>query len=183
MDYQKLSKEVSYALRHSPHEYELELDEHGWVSVTQMLQALNEASCWGGVTEDDLQAMISRSDKKRHEMNDGKIRALYGHSVPKKIRKEVKAPPDILYHGTAARFIDSILDLGLLPKGRQYVHLSEEIATARQVGKRRDDHPVILQINAKRAWSEGVAFYLGNEMVWLADKVDSKYISIMDGRF
>jgi|GEM_PF-5046497 len=42
MDYQKLSKEVSYVLRHAPHEYELELDGHGWVSITQWLQALNE---------------------------------------------------------------------------------------------------------------------------------------------
>ena len=29
MNYEKLSKEVSYALRHAPLEYELEMDEEG----------------------------------------------------------------------------------------------------------------------------------------------------------
>ena len=33
MDYIKLSKEVSYALRHAPWEYELELDENGFVPI------------------------------------------------------------------------------------------------------------------------------------------------------
>ncbi|WP_134684382.1 RNA 2'-phosphotransferase [Brevibacillus migulae] len=180
MDYQKLSKEVSYALRHAPHEYELELDDQGWVSMAQLLQALQEVPLWSQVTEEDLHEMISRSDKKRHEIHNGKIRALYGHSVPQKIRKEVKTPPDILYHGTATRFIDAIMKNGLLPKGRQYVHLSEEMATAKQVGKRRDEHPVILKIDAKLAWSEGVEFYHGNEMVWLADRVDRRYISMIN---
>ena len=33
----QLSKEISYALRHAPWEYELELDDNGWVSVEQLL--------------------------------------------------------------------------------------------------------------------------------------------------
>ncbi|WP_376740509.1 RNA 2'-phosphotransferase [Listeria cossartiae] len=37
-----LSKEVSYVLRHTPREYELEIDKQGWVSVAQLLYALKE---------------------------------------------------------------------------------------------------------------------------------------------
>lgn len=180
MNYQKLSKEISYALRHAPHEYELELDDHGWVSVEQLLYSLNEEACWENVTEQDLHETIRRSDKKRHEIQNGKIRALYGHSIPKKIVRDEMEPPSILYHGTAHRFISSIRERGLLPQGRQYVHLSEVIETAQQVGKRRDDSPIILKIDAKKAWLDGVKFYHGNEMVWLADKIESKYISISD---
>ncbi|MGC5327142.1 RNA 2'-phosphotransferase [Brevibacillus sp. SYSU BS000544] len=177
MDYQKLSKELSYALRHAPHEYELELDEHGWVSIEQLLYSFHEQSKWSNLDENDLHTMISQSDKKRHEIKDGKIRALYGHSVPRKIMKDVMKPPDILFHGTPKKFVALILEQGLLPKGRQYVHLSEEKETAIQVGKRRDNEPVILKINAKDAWLDGIRFYHGNEMVWLADRVDKKYIS------
>ncbi|CCF16628.1 putative RNA 2'-phosphotransferase [Brevibacillus laterosporus GI-9] len=72
------------------------------------------------------------------------------------------------------------MEQGLLPKGRQYVHLSEEIQTAKQVGKRRDTHPTILKIEAKKAWANKVTFYHGNEMVWLADKIDRQYISILE---
>lgn len=178
MNYLELSKEISYALRHAPWEYELKLDENGWVSVKQLLTALNESDKWENVTVEDLEHMIENSDKKRHELVEGKIRALYGHSIPKRIAKEITEPPAILYHGTARRFLESIEDIGLLPKGRQYVHLSNDIETALQVGKRHDDKPVILEINAKKAWDEGIKFYLGNDKVWLADNIPSKYIKV-----
>ncbi|MCR8997422.1 RNA 2'-phosphotransferase [Brevibacillus laterosporus] len=180
MNYQKLSKEISYALRHAPHEYELELDEYGWVQTEQLLHSLHEQAVWRNVSEKDLQVMISQLDKKRFEMENGKMRALYGHSTAKRVLKEESEPPEFLYHGTPKRFVSLILEQGLLPKGRQYVHLSEEIQTAKQVGKRRDTHPTILKIEAKKAWANKVTFYHGNEMVWLADKIDRQYISILE---
>lgn len=122
INYLELSKEISYALRHAPWEYELELDENGWVSAEQLLTALNESDKWDNVTLEDLEHIIENSDKKRHELVAGRIRAIYGHSIPKKIVKESTEPPAILYHGTARCFIKSIRDKGLLPKGRQYVH-------------------------------------------------------------
>lgn len=176
MNYQELSKEVSYALRHAPWEYELELDENGWVDVEQLVISLREDNRWSNVTEADLNAMIEGSEKKRHEILSGKIRALYGHSVPQKIVKEQEEPPKILYHGTARRFLESIKENGLLPRGRQYVHLSIDVDTALQVGKRRDNQPIILVINAKQAWSDGIKFYKGNDKVWLVDFLPSKYI-------
>ncbi|MDU1315432.1 MAG: RNA 2'-phosphotransferase, partial [Clostridium septicum] len=74
--------------------------------------------------------------------------------------------------------IKSIEDKGLLPKGRQYVHLSNDIKTALQVGKRHHNKPIILEIDAKRALDEGVKFYLGNDKVWLGDNIPSKYIKV-----
>ena len=139
MDYVKLSKEVSYALRHAPWEYELELDENGFVLIEQLLNSLNSLNEYGrNVTREDLEYIIANSDKKRHEIVGDKIRALYGHSVPNKIEKIPGLPPDILYHGRAKRFVDSIMKDGLLPMKRQYVHLSVDTTMATLVGKRRD---------------------------------------------
>ena len=42
IDYTKLSKEVSYALRHNPFKYGLEIDEEGWVLISQLLSALHK---------------------------------------------------------------------------------------------------------------------------------------------
>ena len=42
INYIELSKEISYALRHAPWEYELEMDEAGWIPVGQLLDALNK---------------------------------------------------------------------------------------------------------------------------------------------
>lgn len=173
---EKLSKEVSYALRHAPWEYELEMDEEGWVPIGQLLDVLHRAEKWKDICEADLNEMIEKSEKKRYELKDGKIRAFYGHSIPMKILKEEKMPPDILYHGTARRFVESIMKNGLLPQSRQYVHLSQDVETAENVGKRHDDKPSILIIDAKRAWDEGLKFYLGNEKVWLSDQIPGKYI-------
>ena len=174
-----LSREISYALRHAPWEYELEMDEEGWVPVEQLLDALHRAEKWSNISEKDLKDMIERSEKKRHELADGKIRAFYGHSIPQKTLKVEKTPPNVLYHGTARRFLDSINEKGLLPRSRQYVHLSQDIETAENVGKRHDDKPIVLVIDAKRAWDDGIKFYIGNEKVWLADAIPSKYIRRM----
>lgn len=177
MDYVKLSKEISYALRHAPWEYELELDDKGFVLITQLLDALNQVNDYGrNIVIDDLKYIIANFDKIRHEIVGDKIRALYGHSVNSKIVKPESSPPPILYHGTSHQFLKDIINDGLKPMNRQYVHLSVDVETATIVGKRRDNNPVILEINCKNAMLDGIKFYIGNDKVWLCDKVPSKNI-------
>lgn len=177
--YQKLSKEISYALRHAPWEYELELDDEGWVSVDQLINSLKHSNEWENVTQENIEKMISLSVKKRHELTNKKIRALYGHSIPMKIRKEEAIPPETLYHGTSPEYLESIMSNGLLPMARQYVHLSEDIETAIIVGKRKHVHPIILIIDSKRACKNNVRFYLGNEKVWISDNIPSNCLSVL----
>ncbi len=179
MDYTDLSREISYALRHAPWEYELELDSEGFVHVEQLINAINESGNYERpITIRDLEHIIEISDKKRHEIQGDKIRALYGHSIPMHISKEKVVPPDILYHGTTHKALDSILSTGLKPMGRQYVHLSVDTDTAVHVGKRRDNDPVILVVDAKNASSAGIIFYKGNDKVILADYIPRDYIKI-----
>ena len=169
MDYIKLSKEISYALRHAPWEYELEMDEEGFVPFEQLLNALE-------ITKDDVIKVMEISEKKRLELEGDKIRALYGHSIPMHIKKIEGTPPAILYHGTSKRVIPSIKETGLLPMKRQYVHLSVDEETATAVGKRRDSSPVLLKIDTQQACTDGIKFYIGNDKVWLCDKLPVKYI-------
>ncbi len=177
MDYQKLSKEISYALRHAPWEYELELDEEGFAPIEQLLLAFNEGVNYERpVIEADLHEVIRASDKQRHEIVGDKIRALYGHTTSKKIPRVACEPPEVLYHGTAGRFCAAIMSQGLKPMARQYVHLSVDIDTAKRVGSRRDPSPVLLEVDAKRAFVDGLVFYQGNDKVWLADEISPKYL-------
>lgn len=164
-----LSKEISYALRHAPWEYELELDEEGWVLVEQLLDSLKSIEKWKNISQEDIKQMIDNSTNKRHQMENGKIRALYGHSLHLKIKKEEKTPPSKLYHGTSYESLDNIKKEGLLPMSRQYVHLSVDIETALSVSKRKSKTPVVLEIDTDKARLGGVKFYLGNEKVWLTD--------------
>lgn len=166
-----LSREISYALRHAPEKYGLVLDEWGWASVDALLSALQRQAKYAELTEADLEGMISRAEKKRHELASGRIRALYGHSVAAKIEKERERPPAVLYHGTARRFLPAIREQGLKPMKRQYVHLAEDPAVAVDVGGRRDDKPVLLCIDATAAWERGIGFYRGGQQIWLADAI------------
>ncbi|MGY3704949.1 RNA 2'-phosphotransferase [Vagococcus martis] len=171
INYNELSKEVSYALRHAPWEFELELDEEGWVSVSQLLDALNKKKSKEFIGLADLDYMIEHSEKKRHEIINNKIRAFYGHSIPQKIKKLSETPPSILYHGTSIESLEQIKMQGVKPMNRQYVHLSEDIDTAIMVGKRKTETPIILAIDTEKAVSHGMNFYRGNEKVWLSDYI------------
>ena len=173
----ELSKEISYALRHAPWEYELELDEAGFVPVDQLLHAINESGKYDRtVTRADLEDIIRTSDKKRHEIVGDRIRALYGHSVPMFIRKDPGIPPDVLYHGTNDMAMDAIAETGLLPMSRQYVHMSVTPDIAVMVAKRRKGNVVILEIDTVKARKAGVEFYVGNDKVWLAKAIPAEYL-------
>ena len=175
MDYTKLSREISFALRHHPEKYELSLDEEGWCNINQLLAALRLKKKWKNITQNDLEMMIEKIVKKRHEIKNGRIRALFGHSSVL-VEKEEQEPPEILYHGTVPRFIESIKQQGLKPSGRQFVHLTSDVEIAQQVGERRDDKVIILEILAQQAFENGHKFYIGNDKVWLADFINVDYI-------
>lgn len=175
----ELSRVLSHALRHEPWLYEIEIDDDGWVSIECILPGLRRLRPeWATLSEDDLRQVVEASSKTRHEIRKGEIRALYGHSLAGKIRRLVSAPPTILYHGTSADAKTSIQKIGLIPLGRQYVHLSIDKATAMEVGRRKTREPIIFRILALNAYSRGVLFYEGNDKVWLANEVPPNYISI-----
>jgi len=178
MNLESLSKEMSYALRHSPQDYGLEFDEHGWASMSVLIEALRKQECYGSLSTSDIEKMIATSEKTRFEIEGDRIRALYGHSVKERIEKEPARPPDVLFHGTTHKSIGSISEMGLISKERQYVHLSVDKKTALIVGKRRDKNPVLLIIDAKKACSDGVLFYEGVSGIWLADTVPPTYIQV-----
>lgn len=178
----ELSKTVSHALRHEPWLYELELDDEGWVPADQLLDGLRRlGGRWAGVDRTALERMIAESSKTRYELRGDRIRALYGHSVPGRIDKEPAEPPDVLFHGTSPATLGRVLEQGLRPMGRQYVHLSPDRETAVQVGLRKARPCAVLLVDAARAWADGIAFYRGNDQVWLADLVPAGYLEAIDG--
>lgn len=171
----ELSRLVSHALRHEPWLYELELDDQGWVGLDALVDALRTVDR-PSLTARDVEAMVAGASKQRHEIVDGRIRAIYGHSLPGRIAREAATPPDTLFHGTSPDAVAAILHEGLRPMGRQFVHLSPSRETAQSVGTRKAGAPVVLVIDAAAAAAAGGAFYRGNAMVWLADEVAPAFI-------
>jgi putative RNA 2'-phosphotransferase len=173
----KVSRTIAYALRHHPENFDLILDDEGWVSVQQLLVALRQHNPVQSIITDDIAAVIAQSSKQRFEVQDDMIRAYYGHSIQQKMTRKLATPPTILFHGTTPEAANAIKTEGLKPMKRQYVHLSAEEATARAVALRRTQRPVILRVNALQAHQQNIKFYYANDMVWLADHIPAGFIN------
>ena len=170
-----LSKFLSYVLRHQPDSIGIKLDGQGWTEIAALI---NQAARHGKRFKlEDLHEAVRTSDKQRFAVSeDGlRIRANQGHSVKVDLALPVTVPPDVLYHGTASRFIASIMKEGLRPGSRHHVHLSTTITTARTVGARHGA-PVILKVMAEQMHEDGFQFLVSANGVWLCDSVPSKYL-------
>lgn len=172
----RTSKFLSLILRHEPERVGLELDNAGWVGVTDLLDAVNRNGISLGL--DQLKHVVATNDKKRFEFSeDGqRIRARQGHSVEVDLQYEPQVPPELLYHGTPERFVESIRATGLNKGKRHHVHLSPDPQTATKVGQRRG-YPVVLTIRAGDMHRQGHVFYRSANGVWLVDRVPVDFIS------
>lgn len=168
---------MAHALRHDPTAYGLALDRGGWADADAVVDALRaKRRSWRDLGLANLRDVIERSSRRRFELENGRIRALYGHSVERAVERPEATPPDVLWHGTTEQAAERILARGLRPMGRQRVHLSPDRATAREVGRRRADRPVLLVVRASEAHADGIGFYEGGESVWLAGPVPARYV-------
>lgn len=166
----KTSKKMSYALRHHPEAYHLDMDKHGWVDVQQLMHAMH-------LTKEEMDDVVEHNDKHRFSYNadQTKIRANQGHSIPVDVEMQEKIPPEFLYHGTGYRSVSSIKKEGLLPMTRLYVHLSDDMNTAYNVGSRHG-RPYVFTVEAEKMYEDGYHFYFSNNGVWQVKYVPVKYL-------
>ena len=167
-------KYLSYILRHGKKEFAAGIiNEKGWMKVKDLVDKY-------GFTHKLLEELVATNDKQRYEFDDlhQKIRARQGHSIPVDVDLKETTPPDVLYHGTARRFLSSIETQGLTSQSRLYVHLSSDIETAEKVGARHGES-VVLEIDAKKMLEDGKTFYLANNGVWLTGYIAPRYFKVL----
>ncbi|MBJ9954636.1 MULTISPECIES: RNA 2'-phosphotransferase [unclassified Acinetobacter] len=173
---QQHSKLLSLVLRHQPENIGIQLDSEGWTDVHILLQQLIKFKRPLSLIE--LTEIVETSDKKRFQfsLDQSKIRAVQGHSSAQ-VKRAYTAipPPETLFHGTATRFVSSILDQGLISGERHHVHLSTDQTTAVKVGQRHGK-VIIFQIDAHRMHQDGYHFYQAENGVWLTEHVPAKYL-------
>jgi len=175
-----ISKFLSFVLRHSPQTIQLTLDEKGWADVDELLLKCSQNNREGGkiLTVEMLSHVVESNDKKRFAFNNDKtkIRASQGHSIEIELNLEAKTPPEYLYHGTVAKYLEDIKKQGLQKMSRQHVHLSNDKETAIKVGSRRGIAQ-ILTVSAGEMHRAGFQFFLSDNGVWLTDSVPGNYIA------
>lgn len=184
----RLSKFLSGLLRHFPDEYDVALDSGGWADRAAVEDVA--AGRYGWADDESVAAVVATDPKGRFETRDGEIRAAYGHSVAvdletggdaaDDVADDTDDVPDTLYHGTAPRKLDAILEEGLRPMGRREVHLSPDVETAREVGRRHADEAAILAVGARAMREDGHCVARRGPETFTAERVPPPYLSLLD---
>lgn len=171
------SKYLSMLLRHKPEEARLHMDKHGWVNVEELEENAS-------FSREELEIIVKTDSKGRYSFNEDKtmIRANQGHSIKwvevefdEVSASDIEELGDYLYHGTGSKNKTSILEKGINKSGRNYVHLSKDIKTAINVGRRHGE-PIVFKIKALDMLRDGLKIYRSKNGVYLTDFVDTKYI-------
>lgn len=176
MNLTTISKFISMILRHKPEAIGITLDEHGWANVDELIAGV--AVGYPGFNMDMLEEIVRTDEKQRYTFNEDKtlIRANQGHSIFVDLEMDAVEPPEYLYHGTGKKYVGSINAQGLIPKSRMYVHLSDDMSTAIDVGGRHGDFVHVYRVYSGKMHRDGHTFYRSKNGVWLTDNVPVEYL-------
>jgi putative RNA 2'-phosphotransferase len=177
--FKKISKSLSYWLRHHPEDIGIVISSDGWTDIKDLLE---KAKLKLFFDFNDLKYVVQNNDKKRFSLSEDmcSIRANQGHSIPVELGLLEVLPPAILYHGTPNKNVDSILKEGLNKGNRHHCHLQEDIETCKNVANRRKGDKCVLKIEALKMRADGHKIYISDNGVYLVDYVPSKYIEILE---
>lgn len=169
---------VSRILRHNPGAAGICLDQYGWADVNELVQGIQKQMDFSRA---QLEELVRTDEKRRYSFNvdHTRVRANYGHSIPVEPVSAPEVPPETLWHGSAVKFSASIERDGLLPRSRQYVHLSADCDTAQTVGARHGE-PVIYQVMSGQMHRDGYVFYQPMDGIWQTTCVPSNYLRRVD---
>ena len=171
----RISKLLSLMLRHRPDEFGIQVDRFGFADLDLVLQAIQDRDA--DVELRHIEAVVNDSEKKRFEIDEGRIRARYGHSVPVDPGVEPSEPPEYLYKGVDPTQAERILLEGIQPEDRQYVHLSFEAGVAAQLGGKSSGRNAVLRVDALQAHESGVEFFDCGPTI-LVKEVGKEYLNL-----
>ena len=176
LDRGRLVATMAFALRHDPGCLGLELDDEGWASFEDLIIAIRfRRYDWADLDVPLVKSIIEGMEC--FEVHQGKIRAVYGHSVELAKLPPITAPPAVLFHGTSSDNVPSILQQGVLRMRRRFVHFSSDFDW---VVRFLDDKPswTLFSVDTQHALDAGLAFRKANNHVWLTELMALRFLSI-----
>ncbi len=172
-----LGKTTAGVLRHFPDKYGLEIDENGWIDLEHFVKVLrNRQKSFHWLRKYHVKALVATDEKNRYQYEDGEIRATYGHSVELDLDLPTEDIPDTLYAPTTEKESDLLLEGGLRPSDRTYVHLSGTYESAVEAGAVRSENPEILKVDAEAAMEDGEEIMEAGKDVFIAKEIKPDYL-------
>ena len=175
---ERLGRFISGALRHFPDDLGLAMNQHGWVDLDVLCDAMRTRYKWSN--KDKLLSIIESDEKGRYEIQGRKIRARYGHSVNVDLDYPENTLPE-LYYGASREELDILLEKGIKPVKQRYVHLSTTSEKALEVAKIHTDDPILILIKAQEAQSEGITMLSATDNIVLSEEISPEYLELIQG--
>ncbi len=173
-----LGRIIAGVLRHFPEKLGLMVDGHGWIDISEFVEAIGVSrSGFHWLRNHHIEAIILTDPKGRYQIDGGMVRATYGHTIDVSLDDLPVSDKKEFYYPVTEEEIDMVLEGGLNPIDRKNVHLSGTIEKAIEAGKVRTDEPLILKIDGAKAKKDGINIYHAGDEVYITDRIDAKYIS------
>jgi putative RNA 2'-phosphotransferase len=176
-----LGRIMAGVLRHFPEKLGVMIDGHGWVDVSEFVEAIGIGrSGFHWIRNHHIEAIALSDPKGRYQIDGGMVRATYGHTIDVNLDDLPISNLDELFYPVTEEEMDIILEGGLNPIDRKHVHLSGSIEKAIEAGRVRTEEPLILKIDGKKAMKDGVKIYRAGKDVYITEKIAAKYLSKVD---
>jgi putative RNA 2'-phosphotransferase len=145
--------------------------------VVRALRKMNRQL--SATTDDAVVSLVLSQELERFEIARGRIRALYGHTLPGVVAGRPAKPPTRLFHGTAAENEPRIREEGILPMRRGYVHLTSDLGYALQVARACGASWIVMRVRATDAADSGIEFLTTAGRVWLASAIRPDFLDLI----
>ncbi|UXD21460.1 RNA 2'-phosphotransferase [Ignicoccus pacificus DSM 13166] len=165
----RISKKMTFLLRHKKGF----VDKEGWVDIERLYEELRRYFPW--IQLSDILYVVSKDEKGRFEVKNGKIRARYGHTIDVEV-KLPKASEKTLYHGTSCEVVAKIMKEGIVPMRRKKVHLTASLKEAIENAKRKGNCIKILEVDCECLERHGHEIFKAGRYVRVTDYVPPECI-------
>lgn len=164
----KISKSLSYLLRHGAVKEKLDIDASGFILLADLLKHQRLKS--HKTTISDIERIVENNDKKRFSIVGDKICANQGHSL--KVVKDDNLEeltkdtiPSKIFHGTYLKKLPLILPNGLSKMNRNHIHFTYDLESISGIRKSAN---ILIYIDTEKCFQNGIKFFKSSNGVILS---------------
>ena len=127
-----LGRILALVLRHAPEKFNVDMDINGWVNTRELSEAIgNQRRHYHWLRGWHFEAIANADEKGRYQVENGMIRATYGHSIELDLDLPTDDIPEALYYPCESGDVETLLEYGITAGDRKNVHLSRSIQNAK----------------------------------------------------
>lgn len=169
----QIEKFLFYVLGKRPDEFGILLDIDGFIKITDLARAISEEDGYRFIRDSHIREVLISSNESLFETSDDKIRAIDRSGI----EKFENIIPKLLYYGAKKRTYGHILEKGIYPDhGNRHIALSSDQSMALRIGKRKDNHPVIVTVPTTISINEGVDLNRVGEYIYVSRHIPASCI-------